>query len=190
MRNSTNFGLMLQTQFNNIKIKKDMKRINLKQGNCPFCNEKVLDTAFMESENFLVIYNNAPILPGHSLVIPKNHIESLLELDQTELFEFTQLSIKAAKVILKVFKADSFNWTIQEKPAAGQTIPHLHLHIFPRHDNDLPNPGDWYPILKSSEEEQHKNIDSEKRSKYNSQEIIKIVNYIKSQINLNWNNLK
>jgi bis(5'-adenosyl)-triphosphatase len=166
-----------------------MERIELKKENCPFCADKINNSAFIESPNFLVIYNNAPILPGHSLVIPKNHIESLLELNQTELFEFIQLSIKATKIILKVFKADSFNWTIQEKPEAGQTVSHLHLHIFPRHDKDLPNPGDWYPILKSIEETQYNNIDSKTRPKYTNEEIIKIVNHIKEQILLNGDNI-
>lgn len=158
--------------------------IRIKQEKCPFCDEKIIDTAFLESTNFLVIYNHAPILPGHSLVIPKTHIESLMELDETELFEFIQLSILAAKNILKVFKADSFNWTIQEKPPAGQTIPHLHLHIFPRHDGDFKHPGDWYPILKANEENQYIDIDGEKRQRLNRKEIIEIVSYIKTQISM------
>lgn len=158
-----------------------MKRENYKLENCPFCKNDIPNIAFMESENFLVIYNHAPILPGHSLVIPKNHIESLLDLDENELFEFIQLSTKAAKHILKVFKADSFNWTVQEKPAAGQTIPHLHLHIFPRHNNDLPNPGDWYPILSESEDSQY--IDSEKRQRLTNTELDKIVAHIKGELN-------
>src|ERR1035437_4471472 len=102
-----------------------MESMELKKENCPFCDNKINDSAFMESLNFLVIYNNAPILPGHSLVIPKNHIESLLELNQTELFDFIQLSIKATKIILKVFEADSFNWRIQEKQEAEQRISQI-----------------------------------------------------------------
>lgn len=157
-----------------------MNRQQNKIENCPFCSEDISEIAFMESQNFWVVYNHAPILPGHSLVIPKNHIESLLELDEQELFEFVQLSTKAAKLILKVFKADSFNWTVQEKPAAGQTIPHLHLHIFPRHENDLPSPGDWYPILKENEESQY--IDSNKRQRLTRSELIEIVIQIRDQM--------
>src|ERR1035437_10562204 len=102
-----------------------MERIELKKENCPFCADKINNSAFIESPNFLVIYNNATILPGHSLVMPKNHIESLLELNQTELFEFIQLSVKATKIILKVFEADSFNWRIQEKQEAEQRISQI-----------------------------------------------------------------
>lgn len=154
-----------------------MNRKKHKVDNCPFCSSDIPEIAFMESQNFWVVYNHAPILPGHSLVIPKNHIESLLELDEQELFEFIQLSTKAAKLILKVFNAESFNWTVQEKPAAGQTIPHLHLHIFPRHENDLPNPGDWYPILKENEESHY--IDSNKRPRLTRNELVEVVKNIR-----------
>ncbi|MBS1594099.1 MAG: HIT family protein [Bacteroidetes bacterium] len=154
--------------------------MNYKSPTCPFCKDDIKDIAFLESENFYVIYNYAPILPGHSLVIPKNHIQSLLELDENQHLEFFQLSLKAAKLILKVFNADSFNWTVQEKPPAGQSIPHLHLHIFPRHEHDLPNPGDWYPLLKENEKAQYIDSDSDKRVKLSRQEQIDIVNHIKT----------
>lgn len=147
---------------------------------CPFCRDDIEDIAFMQSSNFWVIYNQSPILPGHSLVIPKFHIESLLDLDDSMLKEFINLSIEAAKNILKVFNADSFNWTIQEKPAAGQTIKHLHLHVFPRHENDLKHPGDWYPLLKQMEDSTY--IDSNERYKFTQNELVQIVNDIKKQI--------
>lgn len=157
-----------------------MKVVRHKKNNCPFCASNISEISFMESDNFWVIYNHAPILPGHSLVIPKCHIESLLELTDEEQYEFVHLSINAAKNILKVFKADSFNWTVQEKPAAGQTIPHLHLHIFPRYENDLPKPGDWYPLLRQSEESQY--IDSAKRKRFTREELVDIVGKIKNQL--------
>lgn len=157
----------------------------IKKEGCPFCSEEVADITFLESTNFRVIYNHAPILPGHSLVIPKSHIESLLDLNESELFEFTQLSIKAAKLLLRAFKADSFNWTLQEKAPAGQTISHLHIHIFPRHENDLPNPGDWYPLLLSSEENKH--IDSELRQKLSLDELHKIVRHLIDEANYLFN---
>lgn len=157
-----------------------MERTRNKLDGCVFCGDNISEAAFMESENFWVIYNHAPILPGHSLVIPKSHIESLLDLNANEVNEFVQLSLEAAKIILKVFKADSFNWTVQEKPAAGQTISHLHLHIFPRHDKDLPNPGDWYPLLKNAEMNEY--IDSNKRQKLSRKQVVDIVKAIKKHI--------
>jgi diadenosine tetraphosphate (Ap4A) HIT family hydrolase len=46
------------------------------------------------------------------------------------------------------FKADGFDWAIQDGMSAGQTVGHVHLHVLPRWFGDLPSPGDWYRRLK------------------------------------------
>jgi len=120
---------------------------------CPFCSQKIMDAKFSESENFLAIYNLAPILPGHSLIIPRRHVESLMELDDEELYEMMMFSRDTTRVLLELFKSSGFDWTIQEGEDAGQSVPHLHLHLIPRKSNDLSQPGDWYPLLRESEAE-------------------------------------
>jgi len=114
---------------------------------CPFCATTIPDLTFMESDRFRAIVNIAPILPGHSLVIPKRHVESLLALDDAEIAEMVNLSRRAAALLKRAHEADGFDWTIQESEAAGQSVPHLHLHLIPRKKGDLPDPGDWYPRL-------------------------------------------
>lgn len=101
----------------------------------------------MESERFRAIVNIAPILPGHALVIPKRHVDSLLALDHAEIAEMVELSRRAVSLLVSVYAADGFDWTIQESEAAGQSVPHLHLHLIPRKQGDLPDPGDWYAHL-------------------------------------------
>jgi bis(5'-adenosyl)-triphosphatase len=130
--------------------------------NCPFCNTHVLDAEFAESENFRAIYNRAPILAGHSLVIPKRHVTSLMDLNELELCEFVAFGRKSLKILLRAFDARSFDWSIQEGKEAGQTVPHLHLHLIPRKPNDLARPGDWYSELCKS---QPGILDSESRAK-------------------------
>lgn len=140
--------------------------------NCPFCYPNVEESKFAETDNFVAIYNVAPILPGHSLVIPKWHLESLMELTNTELCEMTIFSRDAVKILLETFGVGAFNWTIQEGEAAGQTVFHLHLHLIPRESDDLPQPGDWYPLLRKSQTE---NIDSESRPRLTPNEMRKVV---------------
>lgn len=147
---------------------------------CPFCGDKIAYATFLETPNFRAIYNIAPILPGHSLVIPKRHIESFLDLSDEEVTEFIFLGRSAIKLLLKIFKTSAFNWTIQEKSEAGQTIAHLHLHLIPRKEKDLENPGDWYPLILKQENEGL--IDSETRAKLSIEEVKTIVNKIKSFI--------
>ncbi len=147
---------------------------------CPFCEENIEEITFLTSPNFRVIYNKAPVLPGHSMVIPKSHINSMLGLSKEQRHEMIELSISAVKILLNVFHANAFNWTIQEGTEAGQTIPHLHMHLIPRKENDLPNPGDWYPRLESQYKENQ--IDSEARPKHSFEEMKEIVQYIRTYI--------
>jgi bis(5'-adenosyl)-triphosphatase len=144
---------------------------------CPFCREDVQAGHFAASDNFLALYNLAPILPGHSLVIPRRHILSLLELGDPELCELALFSRDIVKVLGKAFGSHSFDWTIQEGVEAGQTIAHLHLHLIPRAQGDLPQPGDWYPLLEQSESEI---IDSAARPKLTAHEMHAIVSRLRT----------
>jgi bis(5'-adenosyl)-triphosphatase len=147
------------------------------KADCPFCNINTDKTEFDESQNFRAIYNIAPILPGHSLIIPKSHVTSLLDLDEVDISEMVNFSLKCVKVLQKAFKTTGFNWTIQEGEEAGQTIRHLHLHLIPRKRDDLPHPGDWYPKLLQSESQL---IDSEDRHKLSEEQVGRVVTMIKS----------
>ena len=144
--------------------------------NCPFCNPNIEDTKFCESENFLAIYNVAPILPGHSLVIPKRHVKSALELNDSELCELMIFSRRTVEILIEAFGAKGFNWTIQDGEDAGQTVPHFHLHLIPRKQDDLAHPGDWYPKLQKSQE---KIIDSDARPKLSDSEMKQVVKKIR-----------
>jgi len=114
---------------------------------CPFCADGVADISFLESPRFRVIVNAAPILPGHSLVIPRRHVEGLLSLSDDEVAEMVGLSRLAVARLMRAYGADGFDWTIQESEPAGQSVSHLHLHLIPRTRGDLPDPGDWYSRL-------------------------------------------
>ncbi|MBN2521293.1 MAG: HIT family protein [Bacteroidales bacterium] len=147
---------------------------------CPFCGDIIKNFAFLESRNFMAIYNRAPILPGHSLVIPKKHVISLFELEQSERAELMEFSMITVELLQKAFKAKAFDWTIQEGVAAGQTVNHLHLHIIPRKEKDLANPGDWYPLIAQNESDIY--VDSELRPKLSIDELKSVVDMIKSYL--------
>lgn len=82
------------------------------------------------------------------------HVASLLDLSEDDLSAFALFARRATRVLARAFAADGFDWTIQDGVSAGQSVPHLHLHVVPRHAGDLPNPGDWYPALMASESAQ------------------------------------
>ncbi len=150
---------------------------------CVFCSNEIQSNYFLNSQNFLAIYNQSPILPGHSLIIPRQHKTSLMDLSDSMASELMLFSRKTIGLLQKAFQCSHFNWTIQDGESAGQTIMHMHMHIIPRKDNDLPNPGDWYPKL-CNEFDSDNNIESFNRSKHNKDELIRITKFLKS-INLN-----
>lgn len=145
--------------------------------NCPFCNPNVNQTAFSESQNFLAIYDIAPILPGHSLIIPKQHLKSIHDLTTEQLNEFFQFGREVTRKLSIFFKAEAFDWIIQENEEAGQSIPHLHLHIILRTKNDLPNAGDWYTVLKNKKDDEV--VDSENRPRFSIEELKTIAKKLK-----------
>jgi len=102
---------------------------------CHFCREEVVGKSFCTTSGFKALYNIAPILPGHSLIIPTKHYVSLFELSDKELGEMMVFARKITSVLKTIFNCDGFDWTIQDGVSAGPTGPHLHLEIFPREPN-------------------------------------------------------
>lgn len=119
--------------------------------NCIFCTMRVSGKSFFSTSKFSAIYNIAPVLPGHSLVIPNKHYNSLTELSDKELGEMMVFARKVTSVLVEVFHCDGFDWTVQDGEPAGQSIPHLHLHIIPRKPHDLPESNEWYSKIPQNE---------------------------------------
>jgi bis(5'-adenosyl)-triphosphatase len=115
----------------------------IRRSNCEFCQESTSERAFSESANFYAIYNISPVVAGHSLIIPKDHVDSLMELPDVEYQELTVFAREVTATLLRAFQTKSFDWALQNGDSAGQSIPHLHLHVLPRRPADLPNPDAW-----------------------------------------------
>jgi diadenosine tetraphosphate (Ap4A) HIT family hydrolase len=107
--------------------------------NCPFCTlpaERLID----RNEFGFVIRDGYPISPGHTLVIPHRHVGSFFDISMAERNGLLQL-LDAAKCQLELeFSPSGYNIGINDGAAAGQTVPHLHLHLIPRYAGDLPDP--------------------------------------------------
>lgn len=143
---------------------------------CPFCSPAFNEACFAQSMHFNALYNLAPILPGHCLIVPKEHWESIMNLEESVLIELVSFCRRVIKTLQTAFQTNAFDWTLQEGEAAGQTIAHLHIHIIPRKLNDLPEPGDWYPKLEVS---QSNLLDSFSRPRYSSDKLAKIAAHLK-----------
>ena len=111
----------------------------MSKASCPFCAlpaERILILA----DEALVIRDAFPVSPGHTLVIPRRHIGSFFELTDAERACMVELLAKAKAELDLSFQPDGFNIGINDGAAAGQTVPHLHLHLIPRYRGDAPDP--------------------------------------------------
>lgn len=107
--------------------------------NCPFCN---LDQnrVFLTSQNALAFLDGFPITEGHALVIPKRHVASLFDLPEAEQAELWLVVAKVRALLLKKYAPQSFNIGVNDGEAAGQTVPHAHIHVIPRKKGDVADP--------------------------------------------------
>lgn len=106
---------------------------------CAFCHLpewRVIDSC----QYGLVIRDGFPISPGHTLIIPKRHIASFFETTPDERNELLTLLDRAKENLITEFSPDGFNIGINDGLSAGQTIPHLHIHLIPRYLGDLTDP--------------------------------------------------
>ena len=106
---------------------------------CPFCSlpeEQVLARTDMA----IAFYDRFPVSPGHVLVIPEDHIGSLLELPEKDLTELWSLVAYIRNLLQEKYQPAGFNIGINEGVAAGQTEAHAHIHIIPRYEGDVPDP--------------------------------------------------
>ncbi|KAH3675835.1 hypothetical protein WICMUC_002481 [Wickerhamomyces mucosus] len=88
---------------------------------------------YKKSKYTYALVNLRPIVPGHVLVVPLRVVTRFKELTPEESIDYIETLQKVHKFIEYIYKADSLNIAIQDGPEAGQSIPHLHTHLIPRH---------------------------------------------------------
>jgi len=107
--------------------------------NCPFCrlvSHELNAVVVHEDDEILAIMDLYPATPGHILVLPKRHIENIYVMPADLGARIMATAIAAAKAIKQKFSPDGLNLIQSNELAAGQTIPHFHLHIVPRYNDD------------------------------------------------------
>lgn len=126
---------------------------------CIFCKivkGEIPCSKVYEDENIFAFLDIAPVHKGHTLVIPKKHFETILDIPEQELKELILAVKKVAIAVEKGVDADGFVVTMSNKKAAGQVVPHAHFHIIPRFEDD--GLKHWPKIeYKEGELEEYKN---------------------------------
>jgi histidine triad (HIT) family protein len=102
---------------------------------CIFCRiiKGEIPTAIVyEDSSFIAFLDIRPINKGHTLIVPKVHAETLLDLPEDVLREELVLAKRLAKVISRVTGIEAFNLFNTNGKESGQEVFHHHLHIIPR----------------------------------------------------------
>jgi len=89
-----------------------------------------------EDAETLAFMDMGPIVPGHTLVIPKIHVEALTAAPPAILQKLILVVQNIARAQLSALKADGVNVIQSNGRAAGQVVPHLHFHVIPRFTTD------------------------------------------------------
>lgn len=107
---------------------------------CAFCAlpaERILG----ESEHALWILDAHPVSPGHSLIVPKRHVESFFDTTPAEREAILSLLDRAREHVCLTHEPSGYNIGINEGSAAGQNpFLHLNVHLIPRFAGDSDDP--------------------------------------------------
>jgi superfamily II DNA or RNA helicase/diadenosine tetraphosphate (Ap4A) HIT family hydrolase len=106
---------------------------------CPFCPPRS-DSIFFQSDLVIGLWDAFPVTPGHALLITKRHVGDWFAATSAEQQSLLDALPMAREAILADHHPDGFNFGVNIGEIAGQTVPHLHLHLIPRYSGDVPDP--------------------------------------------------
>ena len=123
----------------------------MSQVDCIFCKiaaKQMSSTIVFEDEVVFAFLDIGPVSDGHTLVIPKEHIDRFDRCPPQLLSNVCSRLGKIAAAIQKGIGSDGYNILCNNGRAAGQVVDHLHFHIIPRRTGD--NFLDRWPSYKYS----------------------------------------
>jgi diadenosine tetraphosphate (Ap4A) HIT family hydrolase len=121
---------------------------------CPFCaiaaNEDTDVEVIYEGKEMLAFFPESPATPGHTLIIPRDHVTDFWNADLPLVEELSAVAVRIGRAIDAALKPEGMNLITSAGEVAEQTVFHLHLHLVPRwRDDEL----DIWPPKKGMERE-------------------------------------
>ncbi|MEK7635546.1 MAG: HIT family protein [Patescibacteria group bacterium] len=107
--------------------------------NCLFCKiiKKEISAEIIYEDNMsMAILDVHPKTTGHTMILPKNHAENILDLTDKEIGDVFKAVKKVVAILSKSLKPDGFTIGINHGKVSGQAIDHLHIHVMPRWHGD------------------------------------------------------
>ena len=89
-----------------------------------------------EDEQVIAFMDAGQVNPGHVLVATKRQVETVMELSAAEAGHLFAIATRVAKAVQAAFQPTGMTLLQTNKPDGWQTVPHVHVHVLPRHAND------------------------------------------------------
>jgi diadenosine tetraphosphate (Ap4A) HIT family hydrolase len=106
--------------------------------NCPFCDPG--DRVLLTTPHWLLLADGFPATPGHALLVSRRHVPVLDGLAEDEVAALGPVLLDAQRSVAAEHTPDGWTVGVNDGPAAGQTVPHVHVHLIPRRLGDVPDP--------------------------------------------------
>ena len=103
---------------------------------CPFCGSVPADQILIESELCFYMDTGDPVLVGSGMILPRAHRESVFDLTDEEWQETYSLLHRVKLLLDQEYRPDGYNVGWNCGQVGGQTVPHAHLHVIPRFENE------------------------------------------------------
>ncbi len=105
---------------------------------------------FLRGQLCRAFVNIKPVLPGHVLVAPARSVARVSSLTPAELADLFETARAAGALVQAAHRASALQLSVQDGPASGQSVPHVHVHVIPRRPGDLEAGDDVYSLLEAS----------------------------------------
>jgi histidine triad (HIT) family protein len=89
-----------------------------------------------EDEHTIAFMDAGQVNPGHVIVATQRQLETVLDLDDELAGALFRTAAKVARAVQRAFEPAGLTLLQANRPAGWQTVPHVHIHVLPRHDGD------------------------------------------------------
>ena len=89
-----------------------------------------------EDDQVIAFMDAGQVNPGHVLVATKRQVETVMELEEAEAAHLFTVATRIAKAVQTEFQPSGMTLLQTNKPDGWQTVPHVHVHVLPRHADD------------------------------------------------------
>ncbi len=96
---------------------------------CPFCEDGTQEK-ILENETAYLTYSIAPYHPDHLLIVPRKHVEHLLDLSTNEIKDIEALQKNALEILSKLGYSN-ISIMVRDGARTGKSVSHLHYHVIP-----------------------------------------------------------